>query len=575
MDEASFQKLTNMIFKNISFLKNDSERTTQKIQDENNIRESQRETNKNDNIMFRKINSYQKKEKNRYNFPLKEDKFNFDKNINNNPILDHAKFFEQNNTYRNFNQNYPDFTMNNRSKTPFEISKTKFSNFPQIQNQNIIHHEPIYTNKNRNTQTIPKNITLLKEDRTISTQSQTPKENSYFINIVYPNSILNKQTPNLFENQNKLNSPQNYILNQGITQPNLINTNVLSIPASNPPNFNPLIKDNNILAHEETPIQNLNFINYQNTVSDSNMNKQPQNLFKNQNKILTSPQAYISKQEEFQPQPIYTNINPTKTPEDFISLKKEISNLKIELDREKKHVDVQNVAIIDLQNQLKNSNNLNNNYINFIKNLQNIIQQKDQELIKLRNELNNLINYNKSIQNKNLLNRNQLMTVNFISTNGQIHYAIPCSEDDIFAMIEEKLYQEFPKYRETDNIFLANGKKVLRFKTIKENNIGNGFPVTFVIPEKEENKNYEENLENKNKGNIINNEEKNNIIYDNIENNNTVFNDIIFNNIGMNGNVINNEIYNILKKKNMIKYINRIRYYSVIVFNLLLNNKYC
>ena len=434
--------------------------------------------------------------------------------------------------------------MNNRSKTPFEISKTKFSNFPQIQNQNIIHHEPIYTNKNRNTQTIPKNITLLKEDRTISTQSQTPKENSYFINIVYPNSILNKQTPNLFENQNKLNSPQNYILNQGITQPNLINTNVLSIPASNPPNFNPLIKDNNILAHEETPIQNLNFINYQNTVSDSNMNKQPQNLFKNQNKILTSPQAYISKQEEFQPQPIYTNINPTKTPEDFISLKKEISNLKIELDREKKHVDVQNVAIIDLQNQLKNSNNLNNNYINFIKNLQNIIQQKDQELIKLRNELNNLINYNKNIQNKNLLNRNQLMTVNFISTNGQIHYAIPCSEDDIFAMIEEKLYQEFPKYRETDNIFLANGKKVLRFKTIKENNIGNGFPVTFVVPEKEENKNYEENLENKNKD-IINNEETNNIIYDNIGNNNTVFNDIIFNDIGMNGNVINNEIYNI------------------------------
>jgi hypothetical protein len=31
-------------------------------------------------------------------------------------------------------------------------------------------------------------------------------------------------------------------------------------------------------------------------------------------------------------------------------------------------------------------------------------------------------------------------------------------------------------------MFLAQGKEVLRFKTIAENNIGNGLPVTLVVP---------------------------------------------------------------------------------------------
>ena len=43
--------------------------------------------------------------------------------------------------------------------------------------------------------------------------------------------------------------------------------------------------------------------------------------------------------------------------------------------------------------------------------------------------------------------------------------------------MEEKLYEEFPEYKETDNYFLVNGNKVKRFKTIKENNIKNGKPV--------------------------------------------------------------------------------------------------
>ena len=74
--------------------------------------------------------------------------------------------------------------------------------------------------------------------------------------------------------------------------------------------------------------------------------------------------------------------------------------------------------------------------------------------------------------------------VNFTSTDQRINHAIPCLKTDIFAEIEEKLYKEYPEYRETNNYFIANGKEILRFKSIADNNIGNGLPVMLCAPEK-------------------------------------------------------------------------------------------
>ena len=55
-------------------------------------------------------------------------------------------------------------------------------------------------------------------------------------------------------------------------------------------------------------------------------------------------------------------------------------------------------------------------------------------------------------------------------------------KDETFAEIEERLYQQYPEYRETNNNFIANGKEILRFKTIKDNGIKNGLPITLVAP---------------------------------------------------------------------------------------------
>ena len=75
-----------------------------------------------------------------------------------------------------------------------------------------------------------------------------------------------------------------------------------------------------------------------------------------------------------------------------------------------------------------------------------------------------------------------MVCVNFISSDQKVHFAAPCIKSNTFAEIEEKLYQQYPEYRETNNNFLANGTNVLRFKTIAENNIGNGLPVTLIVP---------------------------------------------------------------------------------------------
>ena len=140
--------------------------------------------------------------------------------------------------------------------------------------------------------------------------------------------------------------------------------------------------------------------------------------------------------------------------------------VKNEINKLKKIIENQNNTITTLQNKLNNLNNL-----------QNIIKLKEQEINKLKLELQNI-----NSQNKIIINPGQMMAVNFISTDSKIHFAVSCFDYNTFAEVEEKLYKQFPEYRETNNDFLANGEQVLRFKTIKQNKIGDGLPVTMIIP---------------------------------------------------------------------------------------------
>ena len=155
----------------------------------------------------------------------------------------------------------------------------------------------------------------------------------------------------------------------------------------------------------------------------------------------------------------------------------EINNLKNELSKANKIIEQQKYIINDLQNKL----NKCNNYEIQINNLNNIIIQKDIEINNLKNQLNNINNIsNNNISNN--VNFNKIVVVNFISMDQNVHYAITALKNNTFAEIEEKLYKQYPKYRETNNNFITNGSTVLRFKTIAENKISNGLPVTLIVP---------------------------------------------------------------------------------------------
>ena len=104
------------------------------------------------------------------------------------------------------------------------------------------------------------------------------------------------------------------------------------------------------------------------------------------------------------------------------------------------------------------------------KNLKNKLYLKENEIneMKLKNNNNKFINFN------------DIMVINFESTDSSIHEGIQCLGTDTFAEVEERLYQKYDEFRNTNNMFTFNGRTILRFKNLKENKIRNGDKVILL-----------------------------------------------------------------------------------------------
>ena len=138
-------------------------------------------------------------------------------------------------------------------------------------------------------------------------------------------------------------------------------------------------------------------------------------------------------------------------------------------------------------NNIQNWNNMNNNNnaqvlydkINYLTNenfnLKNTIQLKDNEIKELKQRIDNLVN-----NTTQLVDFNKIRVVQFISMDHTIICGIKCLLTDTFAEVEEKLYKIYPQYRETNNVFQIDGRNILRFKTIAENNIQEGHGVQII-----------------------------------------------------------------------------------------------
>ena len=122
-----------------------------------------------------------------------------------------------------------------------------------------------------------------------------------------------------------------------------------------------------------------------------------------------------------------------------------------------------------------------------INNLNKQLQDKENNIKSLNTQLSNTINELNNIKNKvnnnyddlvNFINPNEkVIAALFISSDKKITYSIPCKNTTPFVKIEEKLYEEYPEYKENDNYFLHNGSTIKRFKTVEENHIKSGKPI--------------------------------------------------------------------------------------------------
>ena len=127
-------------------------------------------------------------------------------------------------------------------------------------------------------------------------------------------------------------------------------------------------------------------------------------------------------------------------------------------------------------NNLNNNSQMNqNNIINKLKEEINIlkynIKVKDNEITNLKLKL---------LKFEPTINRNDILVINFISTDQVMHCGISCTSEETFAEVEERLYKRFNDFRNTNNNFLCKGNVILRFKKISENRISDGDNVQLI-----------------------------------------------------------------------------------------------
>ena len=108
------------------------------------------------------------------------------------------------------------------------------------------------------------------------------------------------------------------------------------------------------------------------------------------------------------------------------------------------------------------------------------MSNKINEINNLNNEIKNLqLNNNKKI----LVDLNELLTIHFKSIDQKVDMPFTCQKSDIFVRIEEKIYNEYPEFKDLNTYFTVNGRVVKRFRSMAENEIRNNDKILLNIYE--------------------------------------------------------------------------------------------
>ena len=137
-----------------------------------------------------------------------------------------------------------------------------------------------------------------------------------------------------------------------------------------------------------------------------------------------------------------------------------------------------NQIIHNLQNELNNLTISYNNNLSLINQLQNNLNQKEQELLQLKNKLDS-----NSSQIKADSENKYGFAISFRAISQDIMYPMICNKNDLISRLEEELYNQYPKYKELNTYLTCNGVVLKRFKTVEENNIKKGDAIIVNILE--------------------------------------------------------------------------------------------
>ena len=188
-----------------------------------------------------------------------------------------------------------------------------------------------------------------------------------------------------------------------------------------------------------------------------------------------------SNNNKYTPNSNNLNTNNSNLIDENKKLKEELSNYKRENEQLKIQIKKLNEDNNKLNNELIKANKIiSNSHINQkennneIENLKELIKIKEKENNNLKLQLENNGTIKKSV------NFDDIIIIHFISMDQAINCALKCLKSDTFVEVEEKLYQKYEQYRETNNNFVTNGRVVLRFKKIFENNIKDGDKVELI-----------------------------------------------------------------------------------------------
>jgi len=179
---------------------------------------------------------------------------------------------------------------------------------------------------------------------------------------------------------------------------------------------------------------------------------------------------------------------------------KEIDDLKMELKKEKDNSQKLIEKINKLENELNLEKMKNEEFENELINLKNKINdkinlelnQKEKEKekplnIEFKNEskelfLETIMEKDKEIKELKLklsrypfelMEGEKIISIILTSVDQKFFHSFICKNKEKFNIIENKFYEAYPDYIETENFFTLNGKKVNKYKTLDDNNIKN------------------------------------------------------------------------------------------------------